>query len=77
MPFTKTMTLGDFRKYTNHLSDDIELNFSYASDTYPIKAMDIINENSIVLGGNLYGQNNYEGSIRVAVMCKKKEDDVK
>lgn len=73
MANTKTMTLGEFRMWTANVSDDVELYFSYASKDYPVKAMDSIDENTIVLGGNLYGDENINGSIRVATLCREKE----
>ena len=72
MPKNKTMTLGEFRKWTDNLSDDVKLNFSYASKDYPITAMDSIDENNIVLGGDLYAEANIMGSVRVATLCKQK-----
>ena len=72
MTKSKTMTLGEFRKWTDNLSDDVKLNFSYASVDYPVTAMDSIDENNIVLGGDLYGDANIMGSIRVASICKQK-----
>lgn len=68
----KPMTLGEFRKWTANLSDDIVLNFSSRGGNEHIKAMDCLNENNIVLGGNLYGEDNIMGSVRVATICKKK-----
>lgn len=67
----KRMTLGEFRKWTANLSDDIELAFSYGGASFPIKAMDCEDENTIRLGGNLYAEKNIMGSIRVATFCKK------
>lgn len=72
MAKSKTMTLGEFRKWTDNLSDDVKLNFSYASTEYTITAMNAIDENNIVLGGDLYGDANIMGSIRVASICKQK-----
>lgn len=72
MTKSKTMTLGEFRKWTDNLSDDVKLNFSYGSVKYPITAMDSIDENNIILGGNLYDEPNIMGSVRVATFCKKK-----
>ena len=72
MTKSKTMTLGEFRKWTDNLSDDVKLNFSYASEDYPITAMDNIDENNIVLGGDLYDEANIMGSVRVATFCKQK-----
>lgn len=71
---TKTMTLGEFRKWTADLSDDVEMFFSYGGGYDPIKAMDSINENTLCVGGNLYAEKNIMGSIRVATFCKKKEN---
>lgn len=68
---TKTMTLGEFRKWTENLSDDIELNLSYGG-IFPIKAMDCLDENNITLGGDIYDEDNVSGSVRVATFCKKK-----
>ena len=72
MTKSKTMTLGEFRKWTDNLSDDVKLNFSYASVDYPVTAMDSIDENNIVLGGDLYDDANIMGSARVATFCKQK-----
>ena len=72
MTKSKTMTLGEFRKWTKNLSDDVKLNFSYDSVEYPITAMDTIDENNIVLGGDLYADTNIMGSVRVATFCKQK-----
>ena len=72
MTKSKTMTLGEFRKWTDKLSDDVKLNFSYDSVEYPITAMDTIDENNIVLGGDLYADTNIMGSVRVATFCKQK-----
>ena len=72
MTKSKTMTLGEFRKWTDKLSDDVKLNFSYGSVEYPITAMDTIDENNIVLGGDLYDEANIMGSVRVSTFCKQK-----
>ena len=69
---SNTMTLGEFRMWTNNLSDDVKLNFSYASADYPITAMNSIDENNIVLGGDLYDEANIMGSVRVTTFCKQK-----
>lgn len=73
MEKTSTMTLGEFKKWTKDLSDDICLNISYGGAIYPIKAMDSLNDDNIVFGGDLYGDTNIMGSIRVATFCKKKK----
>lgn len=67
----KVMTLGEFRKWTANLSDDIKLTFSYGGGYFPIKAMDCLDENTICLGGDLYDDKNIMGSIRVVTFCKK------
>lgn len=72
MAINKIMTLGEFRKWTDNLSDDVKLNFSFASGEYPVTAMDAIDENNIVLGGDLYAEANIMGSVRVATFCKQK-----
>lgn len=71
---SKTMTLGEFRKITNKLSDDIKLNFHYSGVTYPVKSITNIDELNISIGGDLYGEDNIIGSIRVATFCKQKEN---
>ena len=68
----KIMTLGEFRKMTNHLSDDIKLNFHYSGVNYPVKSMLSIDELNLSLGGGLYGVDNIIGSINVATFCKHK-----
>ena len=70
---SKTMSLGEFRKHTENLSDDIKLNFSYGNGIFPIKSMDCLSENEILLGGDIYGEDNLLGSLRVATFCKKKD----
>ena len=74
MAYTKTMTLGEFRKWTANLSNDIEMFFSYGNGYFPIKAMDCIDENTLYVGGDIYGEENIMGSIRIATFCKKKEE---
>ena len=71
----KRMTLGEFRKWTANLSDDVKLSFCYGGASFPIKAMDYEDENTIRLGGNLYAEKNIMGSIRVATFCKKNEGE--
>ena len=71
---TKTITLGEFRKWTSDLSDDVEMFFSYGGGYEPIKAMDSIDENTLCVGGNLYDDKNIMGSIRVASFCKKRKE---
>ena len=56
------MTLGEFRKLTDNLGDNVKLNFSYGSVGYPVTAIDTIDENNIFLGGDT----NIMGSVRVA-----------
>lgn len=70
----KPMTLGEFRKWTANLSDDVVLKYHYAGETYPVKAMDTLSSesNAIVFSGNLYDEENIMGSIRVATFCKQK-----
>lgn len=67
------MILGEFRKFTEHLSDDIELVYNHTSNIYKIQAMDNIDDNTICLGGDLYNEDNIMGSIRVSTFLKKKE----
>lgn len=71
---TKTMTLGEFRKFTEHLSDDIKLSYYYAGGNFPIGTMNPIGDDMIEFASNNYGEANIEGCCRVAVFCKKKED---
>lgn len=69
------MTLGEFRKFTKHLSDDIKLTYCHAGGNYKIQAMDNIGDDTICLGGNLYDEDNIMGSIRVSAFLKKKENE--
>ena len=48
MSWDSKIISGEFRKHTENLSDDIELNFSYGDGIYPIKSMDCLSENSIL-----------------------------
>lgn len=70
---TPTMTLGQFRKLTEKLSDDVKLNISYGGGIFAVKAIDCLDENNILLGGDLYGEDNIMGSVRVVTFCKQKE----
>ena len=71
---SKPMTLGEFRKWTANLSDDVVLKYHYAGETYPVKSMDCLSpeSNAIVFAGDLYDEENIMGSIRVATFCKQK-----
>ena len=66
------MTLGEFRKRTENLSDDIELKYYYGGGYHNIGAMDCLDENTISFSGGLYGEEPIMGSLRVQAFCKKK-----
>lgn len=69
----KTMTLGEFRKFTEDLNDDIELTYHYAGSNFPIGTMNPIGDNTIEFASNNYGEDNIMGCVRVATFLKKKE----
>lgn len=70
---TQRMTLGQFRKWTEKLSDDVKLNISYGGGIFAVKAMDCLDENNLLLGGDLYSEDNIMGNVRVATFCKQKD----
>lgn len=65
------MTLGEFRNFTNHLDDNVELSYYYGGETIDIGAMDAIGDNKIVFASNNYGENKIEGCLRVFLNLKK------
>ena len=67
------MTLGDFRKYTEHLSDDIEIYYaSQVSGQAPICTMEALGDNELLLATRNYGERNEMGILRVMAFLKKK-----
>jgi hypothetical protein len=66
------MTLGEFRKYTEHLSDDIELYFNFGDDIKSINTMDICGDNGIQFISEIYDENPIMGKIRFASFLNKK-----
>jgi hypothetical protein len=66
------MTLGEFRKYTEHLSDDIELHFNFGDNVKSISTMDICGDNGIQFISEIYDENPIMGKIRVASFLKRK-----
>lgn len=66
------MTLGEFRKYTEHLSDDIKLSYYYAGGHFQIGTMNPIGNNTIEFASNNYGEDNIIGCLNVAAFLKKK-----
>lgn len=69
----KEMTLGEFRKFTKDLNDDIKLTYGYAEGNFPICTMNPINDDTIKFVNSNYGEDHIMGCIRVATFLKKKE----
>ena len=70
------MTLGEFRKYTDHLNDSIKLAYHYGGKTIPIKSMDALGDNTIEFASGCYGEKPIYGDVRVASFLKKKEETI-
>lgn len=70
----RTMTLGDFRKYTEHLSNDIELNYHHGGEYHPIRTFANNGDNTLVLVTSNWGIQDIEGIIETIVSLKKKEE---
>ena len=64
------MTLGEFRRYTNHLIDDIELKFFCNGESFIINSMNPKGNNCIEFVTDNYEENPIEGCLRVASFCK-------
>lgn len=69
------MTLGEFRKFTEHLSDDIELSYYYGGENIPINTMNTIGVRKIEFASGTYDTQHIEGCIKVATFLKKKGDN--
>ena len=73
MSRNKPMTLGDFRKYTEHLSDDIEIYYaSQVAGQAPICTMEALGDNELLLATRNYGERNEMGILRAMAFLKKK-----
>ena len=68
----KTMTLGEFRKYTEHLDDSIELSYHYGGASVPIRTMIPIGDNKIEFAERVFGQEDAIGCLHVAASLKRK-----
>lgn len=69
----KPLTLGQFRKMTNHLSDDIEFGFdSLVTGHIKICTMDAYEDSKIIFASRHYDEPDIMGMIRVATFLKKK-----
>lgn len=67
------LTLGQFRKITENLSDDIKLNFScHVTGLVPICTMDAYNENQLVFVHKSYMEEDIHGILRAMTYLKKK-----
>lgn len=71
MENTQIMTLGEFRKWTKDLSDDIELAFCCGKIT-PIRSIDNLGHDCIVFSEGNYDEKPIYGCVRVATFCNKK-----
>ena len=70
---TKNMTLGEFRKYTEHLDDSVELSYHYAGANIPIGTMNPIGDNKIEFCNENYSENPLVGCWRVMTFLKQKK----
>ena len=73
------MTLGEFRKYTEHLDDSIELSYYYAGDNFPIGTMNPIGDYKIEFCSNNYDEHPSFGCLQVMAFLKRKsinDDDI-
>ena len=67
------ITLGQFRKITENLSDDIELHFNcLATGRTPICTMDAAGNDKLILASHHYGESFIDGILRAVVFLKKK-----
>ena len=67
------LTLGQFRKMTDHLSDDIVLSFeALGLGHVKIHTMDALGDSEIVFANSHYDESDIMGMIRVASFLKKK-----
>lgn len=73
MSRSKPITLGDFRKYTEHLSDDIEIYYaSQVAGQAPICTMEALGDNELLLATRNYGERDIMGIVRAMTFLKKK-----
>lgn len=68
------MTLGEFRTYTESLSDDIELCFAYGEDTKDINTFTHYNNNKLILCSGIYIYNGdlFKTMLKAVAFLKKK-----
>lgn len=67
------MTLGQFRKLTENLSNDIELYFnSQSTGVVPLSTMDASGNMRLVFAVEHYGESSVEGILRTITFLKKK-----
>ena len=69
----KPMTLGHFRKYTEHLSDDVKIYYaSQVAGQAPICTMEASGDNELLLVTRNYGEHNEMGILRAMTFLKKR-----
>lgn len=66
------MTLGEFRTYTESLSDEIELNFSYGEDIKEIKTITHSGNDKLIFCSGIYGGDLFKTLLKAIAFLKKK-----
>lgn len=66
------MTLGEFRTYTESLSDDIELNFAYGEDIKEIKTITHSGNDKLIFCNGIYDGNLFKTLLKAIAFLKKK-----
>lgn len=66
------MTLGEFRTFTECLSDDVELCFAYGEETKDINTFTHHGNNKIILCNGIYGGDLFKTMLSAIAFLKKK-----
>lgn len=68
------MTLGEFRTYTESLSDDIELNFAYGEDVKQINTFINQGHDKLIFCNNVYGDDMFKVMLKAFAFLKKENN---
>lgn len=66
------MTLGEFRTYTECLSDDIELNFAYGEEVKGINTFIHQDRDKLIFCNGIYGNDLFKVMLKAIAFLKKK-----
>ena len=66
------MTLGEFRTYTECLSDDIELNFAYGEEVKEVKTFIHQNKDKLIFCNGIYNNDLFKVMLKAVAFLKKK-----